>query len=78
MSWVAVVGRGISKNDKTSKKKKDFCGNAGERCCDYEVRQKEPLQEKLRKCNQQIGCLPDQMRGKEEERESTVTLRFLA
>lgn len=26
MSWVAVVGRGISKNNKTSKKKRIFVG----------------------------------------------------
>ena len=45
MSWVGVAGRGISKNDKANNnQKKDFCGNAGERWCDYEVRQNKPVQ----------------------------------
>ena len=43
MSWVGVAGRGT--NDKANNNnKKDFCGNAGERRCDYEVRQKKPVQ----------------------------------
>lgn len=44
VGWGLQGGASVRMTRPTANKKKDFCGNAGERWCDYEVRQNRPVQ----------------------------------